>query len=122
MKKTTIAAIAACVLGPVSAFAQSSVTVYGRVDTSVESTGLFDAAVAAGSCDMPENEPAPSAGTAEQAGPDGSSIVPDVIASVVVVARIGSVVVESDDEDEVSWSSEQAAAPTASEPSPIWSA
>lgn len=38
MKKTTIAAIAACALGPVSAFAQSSVTVYGRVDTSLEST------------------------------------------------------------------------------------
>jgi predicted porin len=38
MKIIGIAALAACVLGPVTAAAQTSVTAYGRIDTSVEST------------------------------------------------------------------------------------
>ena len=39
--------------------------------TRVDSTGLFDAAVATGAVDMPVKLPAPEAGTAEQAGPNG---------------------------------------------------
>ena len=44
--------------------------------TRVDSAGLFDAAVATGSLAMPSKEPAPSFGTEEQAGPNGSSMLP----------------------------------------------
>ena len=40
--------------------------------TSVDRTGLLLAAVATGSLAMPPNEPAPSAGTAAQPGPNGA--------------------------------------------------
>ncbi len=41
----------------------------------MDSSLLLDAAVATGSCAMPSNEPAPSFGTDEQAGPNGLSMV-----------------------------------------------
>src|SRR4051794_41747953 len=44
-------------------------------DTSVESTGLLDAAVATGSCDMPSKLPLPLSGTAEHAAPNGWSVI-----------------------------------------------
>ena len=58
--------------------------------TSVDNTGLFEAAVAAGSSAIPSKEPSPSVGTAEQAAP---AFIPvrSAIASVVVV--MASVVV-----------------------------
>src|SRR4051794_26719945 len=41
--------------------------------TSVDRTGLLEAAVATGSADMPEKLPLPLLGTAEQAAPNGLS-------------------------------------------------
>src|SRR5919204_3755141 len=41
--------------------------------TSVDRTGLFEAAVATGSCAMPEKLPLPLLGTAEQPAPKGLS-------------------------------------------------
>src|ERR1700734_1455103 len=43
--------------------------------TRVDSTGLFDAAVATGAVDMPVKLPDPEDGTAEQAGPNGFEAV-----------------------------------------------
>ena len=60
--------------------------------------GVAVAAVAAGSCAMPEKLPAPSAGTDEHAGPDGSSAIDSESAMVVVVSSVvvlSSVVVDS---------------------------
>lgn len=42
--------------------------------TSVDRACLLEAAVATGSSAMPSKEPAPSCGTEEQAGPNGSSV------------------------------------------------
>src|SRR5512139_155808 len=49
--------------------------------TRVESTGLLLAAVATGSAAMPANEPAPSAGTAAQPGPNGALAMSELIDS-----------------------------------------
>src|SRR5687768_13794142 len=43
--------------------------------TSVDRTGLFEAAVATGSPAMPSKLPAPVAGTAEQAAPKASPVI-----------------------------------------------
>src|SRR5690349_7355612 len=51
--------------------------------TSVERTGLLLAAVATGSVAMREKEPLPSFGTAEQAAPNGSLIIPELVALLV---------------------------------------
>src|SRR6476469_4636621 len=66
--------------------------------TSVERTGLFEAAVATGAVAMPWKLPAPVAGTAEQAAPN---VVPSIIAALAegvaadaigVAAVVGAVV------------------------------
>jgi len=53
--------------------------------TSVDSSGLFDAAVAAVSSVIPANEPSPSAGTASHAGPNGPSAISASISVVIGV-------------------------------------
>src|SRR3954470_19060272 len=50
--------------------------------TSVDSAGLFDAAVATGSLAMPSRLPSPSAGSDEQAGPSGAAAIASAVVDV----------------------------------------
>src|SRR5215212_2130184 len=60
--------------------------------TSVESTGLLLAAVAAGSSAMPPKLPSPSAGTAEQAGPLGAPAICPASSDIADSAGAGAAV------------------------------
>ena len=55
--------------------AVTSSTTSGRVLLNCGQKSSEEAAVATGSVAMPSNDPAPSAGTAEQPGPNGSDMV-----------------------------------------------
>ena len=48
--------------------------------TSVDNTGLFPAAVATGSADIPSKEPGPEVGTAEQAEPNSAVMAESAVA------------------------------------------
>ncbi|GGS00908.1 hypothetical protein GCM10010284_37480 [Streptomyces rubiginosohelvolus] len=80
---------------------------------------MFEAAVATGSFAMPSNEPAPSFGTDEQAGPNGSVMVAESSAEGLAGADALGVepaaesLEESSDEQAVSASGSTAAADTA---------
>ena len=64
--------------------------------TSVDRSGLFEAAVATGSSAMPSDEPSPSAGTAEQASPTGVSVRADSMSSDAVSSVMSSAVSASE--------------------------
>jgi hypothetical protein len=54
---------------PLAEFSVSTRPAFSTAWTSVDSTGLLDAAVATGAADMPVKLPAPDLGTAAQPGP-----------------------------------------------------
>ena len=56
--------------------------------TSVDSAGLLLAAVATGSSVIPVKLPSPSAGTAEQPAPNGSSDIGSALGSLVSIALL----------------------------------
>src|SRR6476469_2172683 len=79
--------------------------------TSWDRTGLLLAAVATGAVAMPENEPAPLAGTAEQAAPNGVAAIESAVELEEEELLIGELL---DDEDDPALSEElpQAARPS----------
>src|ERR1700761_6329796 len=65
---------------PLAEFSVSTRPAFLTAVTSVDSTGLADAAVATGAVDMPVKLPAPAAGTEAQPGPKSVVVAPELLA------------------------------------------